>query len=77
MATRVLSMAKGSHRYVFRYTSGCEQRVVDEIMRLAEDPNSCLDWSDAATLGFQIALYASMSSCAGHASSEFGAHVER
>ena len=62
MTARVLSMAKGPHRYIFRYTAGSEQQVVDEIMRLAEDPDSCLDWLDVATLGFQVAHYTSMTS---------------
>jgi len=58
MTTRTISLVKGGHKYIFRYSSGCEDEVVDEIMRLAEDPRSDLDWLDAATLSFQITQYA-------------------
>ncbi len=58
MGPRVLSLAKDSHKYIFRYTPGCEQQVIDEIMRLADDPDTSLDWLDAATLGFQVAQQA-------------------
>lgn len=57
MSVRVLSLAKGTHKYIFRYTPGCENQVIDEIMRLADDPDTNLDWLDAATLGFQVAHY--------------------
>ena len=60
MSVRVLSLAKGTHRYIFRYTTGCEDQVIDEIMRLADDPDCNLDWLDAATLGFQIAHYSAL-----------------
>ena len=55
MDTRTLRLAKGAHHYVFRYASGSENRIVDEIMRLAEDRDCNLDWLDAATLSFQVA----------------------
>ena len=32
--------------------------MVDVVMQLAEDPDSPLDWLDAATLSFQAAQYA-------------------
>ena len=54
MTTRTLSLAKGGHRYVFRYSPGCEDDVVDAIMELAEDEQSPVDWLDAATLSYQI-----------------------
>ncbi len=54
MSVRTLSLLKDGHRYVFRYSSGCEGQVVDEIASLADDQNSGLSWLDAATLSFQV-----------------------
>lgn len=58
MNTRSLSLIKGGHRYVFRYSPGCEDDIVDAIMALAEDDRTPLDWLDAATLSFQVTQYA-------------------
>lgn len=54
MNVRVLNLTKGRQTYVFRYSRGREDEVVNEIIRLAEDPGTDLDWVDAATLGYQI-----------------------
>jgi uncharacterized protein (UPF0297 family) len=54
MKTRTLTFQKNGHAFLFRYTRGQEQSVVDEIMALADDPHCCLDWVDAATLSFQV-----------------------
>lgn len=54
MSTRTLSLVKGGQKHVFRYCKGSEAEVVNEIMQLAEDKESPLDWLDAATLSFQI-----------------------
>jgi hypothetical protein len=53
-----LNLRKEGRTYVFRYAPGCEGQVVEEIIRLAEDPASDLDWVDAARLGFQITQHA-------------------
>ena len=58
MDTNTLSLTKDGKTYVFRYASGNEGRIVDEIMELADDRRCPIDWLDAATLGFQIAQYA-------------------
>jgi hypothetical protein len=58
MTTRTLTLAKGDHRYLFRYGDGAEDDIVDAIMRLAEDADCNLDWLDAAALSFQVAHYA-------------------
>ena len=60
MTQRVLSLSKDGHEYVFQYTSGDEEYVVDEVIRLAEDRQERLDWTDAATLAFQVAQYAAV-----------------
>lgn len=54
MTTRTLSLVKGGHKYVFRYSSGCEDDILDSIMDLADSDQSPLDWLDAATLSFQV-----------------------
>ena len=59
---RELNVRKDGQTYVFRYAPGGESQVVDEIIRLAEDPASELDWLDAARLGFQITQHA-MADC--------------
>jgi hypothetical protein len=55
MSVRTLTLAKGGHRYLFRYTPGRESEIIDQIMKLAEDEQSNLDWMDAAMLSFQVA----------------------
>lgn len=71
MKPRVLSLAKDGHEYVFRYTPGHEDEVVDEIVATAEDSTNSFDWVDAATLSFQVTQYAA-ADCLG----EFAPNVE-
>ena len=52
--TRTLGLVKGGHKYVFRYSPGCEDDIMDAIMALAENDGSPVDWLDAATLSFQV-----------------------
>ena len=54
MTARTLSLIKGGHKYVFRYSQGCEDEIVDAIAELAARDDSPIDWLDAATLGFQV-----------------------
>jgi hypothetical protein len=63
METRELTIDKGGLTYVFRFAPGREGEVVDEIIRLTEDPATGLDWLDAARLGFQITQYAAAECC--------------
>ena len=60
MTTRTLSLAKRGQKFIFRYGSGAENEIMDEIFRLADDEQSSLDWLDAATLGFQVAQNAAV-----------------
>ena len=53
-STRTIRLNKGGHRYVLRYGPGCEDQIVDEIMRMADDSGNNLDWLDAAALSFQV-----------------------
>lgn len=57
MVLRTLTLGKGPRKYVFCYHSGCEQQIIDEIVRQVEDARSDLDWFDAAMLSFQITSY--------------------
>lgn len=58
VAARTIGMRRDGHTYVFRYTPGSENEVVDELARLADDERVGLDWVDAATLSFEITAYA-------------------
>lgn len=49
-----LSMAKGRHRFVFRYAEGCEAELLAAFVDLANDPDSEFDWFDAAVLSYQM-----------------------
>ena len=57
MSTRTLSLVKGGHKYVFRYSAGCEDDILDSIVDLAESDESPIDWLDAATLSFQVTQF--------------------
>ena len=63
MTKHLLHLAKNGQRYVFRYRAGREEEIVAEIVRLAEDGRTELDWLDAATLGYQVARHAAMDCC--------------
>jgi hypothetical protein len=58
MTIRTVSLSKDGHAWVFRYPAGQEDRVVEELMYLAEDRTSAFDWVDAATLSFQVTEFA-------------------
>ncbi len=58
MIVRTLSMQKDEDLYVFRYTPGCEDDVVEELVRLADDNDHRIDWLDAATLSFKVTHHA-------------------
>lgn len=51
---RSLSLVKGSHRFVFDYCVGREPELLSSLVKLAQDPDSPLDWFDAAVLSFQL-----------------------
>ena len=54
METRTVILEKPGRTYVFRYTPGCEDQVVDEFGRMAEDTHSGFDWLDAAQMSFEV-----------------------
>lgn len=49
-----LVLVKHGHRYVFRYECGEEPKVLSGLVDLARDPQSELDWFDAAVLSHQL-----------------------
>jgi len=51
---RQLSLVKGSHRYVFRYSTGREADVIESFASMAKDPETPFDWFDAAVLSYQM-----------------------
>lgn len=51
---KTLTLVKDGRKYIFRYAPGCEARVVEEIMRMAQDKQTNLNWADAAALSYQI-----------------------
>ncbi len=51
---RCLTLRKGRERYVFRYPAGREADVLLALVHAAADPQSSLDWSDAASLGLGL-----------------------
>ncbi len=52
--TQTLTLEKEGHLYLFRYTPGCEDALVEELMYLADDHSLNFDWMDAAALCFQV-----------------------
>lgn len=54
MEFRQLSLVKGAHKFVFRYTPGSEAEVIGAFTTLVERPGSEFDWFDAAVLSYQI-----------------------
>jgi len=54
MELRQLSLVKGAHKYIFRYTCGSEAQVIDAFTGLVDDPGGDFDWFDAAVLSYQL-----------------------
>lgn len=51
---RRLELAKGRHRYIFRYREGQEGAVLSALVELADRADCDFDWFDAALLGHQL-----------------------
>ncbi len=58
MNTRTLHLEKAGHTYLIKYAPGLEDEVVEELMHLADNPESDFDWMDAAALSFQVTQFA-------------------
>lgn len=51
---RELLLVKDGQRYTFRCAPGQEPQLLDQIIEMARDPGSDLQWFDAAMLSHQL-----------------------
>jgi hypothetical protein len=51
---RQLVLNKGDEKFIFRYTSGCEDQLLDALIEQAKDRRTDFDWFDAAVLSFKL-----------------------
>ena len=63
MDYRTAQMCKGEQVFCFRYEAGSEDRVIEEIMHLAEDETCELGWPDAVELSLAIVPSSSPERC--------------
>jgi hypothetical protein len=49
-----ISLVKGNDRFIFRYTPGDEEQMLDAFVSMANAHNGNFDWFDAAVLSFQL-----------------------
>ena len=47
-------MNKGKEKFIFRYDTGCEDRLLDALIEQAKDERTDFDWFDAAVLSFKL-----------------------
>jgi len=53
-AKRQLVLNKGAEKFIFRYTDGCEDKLLDALIEQAKDKRTNFDWFDAAVLSFKL-----------------------
>lgn len=51
---RQLVLNKGKEKFIFRYESGCEDKLLDTLIEQAQDKRTSFDWFDAAVLSFKL-----------------------
>ena len=51
---RQLVLNKGAEKFIFRYDSGCEDRLLETLIEHAKDKRMNFDWFDAAVLSFKL-----------------------
>ena len=51
---RQLILNKGTEKFIFRYDSGCEDELLDALIKQAKDSRTDFDWFDAAVLSFKL-----------------------
>ena len=51
---RQLVLSKGAEKFIFRYDSGCEDKLLDALIEQAKDKRTNFDWFDAAVLSFKL-----------------------
>lgn len=53
-AKKQLVLKKGKQRFIFRYDSGCEDKLLDVLVEQAGNGRTDFDWFDAAVLSFKL-----------------------
>ena len=51
---RQLVLNKGAEKFIFRYTEGCEDELLDVLIEQAKDNRTNFSWFDAAILSFKL-----------------------
>jgi len=51
---RQLVLNKGKEKFIFRYDSGSEDRLLDALVEQARSRHTSFDWFDAAVLSFKL-----------------------
>ena len=49
-----LILNKGNEKFIFRYTRGTEDKLLDALIEQAKDKGVNFDWFDAAVLSFKL-----------------------
>jgi hypothetical protein len=49
-----LILKKGKQKFIFRYESGCEDKLLDVLIEQAKSGRTDFDWFDAAVLSFKL-----------------------
>ncbi len=51
---RQLVLNKGTEKFIFRYDTGCEDKLLEALVEQAKDKRTNFDWFDAAVLSFKL-----------------------
>lgn len=51
---RQLILNKGKEKFIFRYETGQEDKLLDAFIEQAKDKRTDFDWFDAAVLSFKL-----------------------
>jgi len=51
---RQLVLNKGTEKFIFRYETGCEDKLLDALIAQAKDRSTSFEWFDAAVLSFKL-----------------------
>ena len=49
-----LVLSKGVEKFIFRYDSGSEDKLLESLIEQAKDQRTDFDWFDAAVLSFKL-----------------------
>jgi hypothetical protein len=53
-ANKQLILKKGKQKFIFRYESGSEDKLLDVLVEQARSGRTDFDWFDAAVLSFKL-----------------------